>query len=114
MFSTVAEGSEKHTTALGAEEMQKLYEERLQSNEKWQSSSYVIQLQQSTEHVKFGANRWMTFQQLTDKYGSQDTAQNIVDEKLANPQLANSQVKRHPDCPKRDETQLNDLTLPKS
>ena len=112
MFSTIAEGWEKHITVLGPEEMQKLYEEWLQSNEKWQSSSYVIQLQQSTEHVKFGANRWMTFQQLTDKYGSQEIAQNIVDEKRANPQLAQSQIKRHPDCPKRDETQLNDVTWP--
>lgn len=93
-------------TLPGPEEMQKLYEEWLSSNEQWQSSSYVIQLQQSHKFTKLGARRWMTFREISAKYSSDEIAQSIVDEKKANRQLAATQIKKHPDCPKREETQL--------
>ena len=86
--------------------MQKLYEEWLSSNEQWQSSTYVIQLQQSHKFTKLGARRWMTFRELSSKYSSDEVAQAIVDEKRANKHLAATQIKKHPDCPKREDTQL--------
>lgn len=88
------------------EEMQKLYEEWLSSNEQWQSSSYVIQLQQSHKFTKLGARRWMTFREISAKYSSDEIAQSIVDEKKANRQLAATQIKKHPDCPKREDMTL--------
>ena len=87
--------------------MQKLYEEWLASNEKWTSSSWVVQMETSSEFSKLGARRWMTFQQISEKYKSAEVAQCIVDEKRANKVLASQQIKRHPDCPSRDETKLH-------
>ena len=92
---------------LGPLDMQKLYEEWLQSNEKWSSSSYVIQLQQSSEHVKMGARRWMTFKEISSKYSSDEIATCSVEEKKANPVLREQSIKRHPDCPSRDDAKLH-------
>lgn len=87
--------------------MQKLYEEWLASNEQWTRSNYVVQLQQSHEFTKVGARRWMTFNEIAEKYKSEEVASCIVEEKTSNKALAPYQIKRHPDCPKRDEPKLH-------
>lgn len=91
---------------LGPEDMQKLYEEWLQCEEKWSKSSYVIQLQQTSEFCRMGARRWMTYAQICDKYKSSDIATCIVEEKKSNPKLA-GQMKPHPDCPSKKEPKLH-------
>ena len=91
--------------------MQKLYEEWLGSNEQWSRSNYVVQLQQSHEFTKVGARRWMTYQEIAEKYKSNDVADCIVEEKQSNKALAPYQIKRHPDCPKRDEPKLHLLDV---
>ena len=83
--------------------MSKLWEEWLQSNECWSSSALVIQLKQTTEFTKMGARRWMTYQEICDKYKSSDVADSIVEEKRTS-RDAKTHIKRHPDCPKRDDT----------
>ena len=87
--------------------MQKLYEEWLASNEQWTRSNYVVQLQPSHEFTKVGARRWMTFNEIAEKYKSEEVASCIVEEKTSNKALAPYQIKRHPDCPKRDEPKLH-------
>ena len=67
--------------SLGLEDMQKLYEEWLAASECWSSSTYVIQLQQTSEFIKMGARRWVTFSQICEKYKSEDVATCIIEEK---------------------------------
>lgn len=67
--------------SLGLEDMQKLYEEWLSASECWSSSTYVIQLQQTSKFIKMGARRWMTFSQICEKYKSEDVATCIIEEK---------------------------------
>lgn len=93
--------------SLGVEEMTKLWEEWLNSNERWSSSNYVVQLQQTTEHTKLGARRWMTYKEIVSKYQSEEVATCIVEEKRNNKAVAGSHIKRHPDCPHLDVTKLH-------
>lgn len=44
----------------------------------------------------------MTFQQIAEKYKSEEVARRIVEAKLADPELRRTQVKDHPDCPESE------------
>lgn len=87
--------------------MPKIYEEWLSSNEQWNRSTWVLQLQQSSEFTRLGARRWMTYKQICQKYESSDVADSIVAEKRGNKQLASQQIKRRPDVPWRDDAKLH-------
>lgn len=51
---------------------------------------------------KHGARVWLTKQQLTKKYGCPQVAQQIVDAKMSDAELFESQTKPHPDAPQSE------------
>lgn len=80
-----------------------LWEEWLGSSENWNQSSYAITLSCKHEQEKVGARRWMTYNQILEKYhNNADVAQSIVDHKESDPALSKTHIKRHPDAPSRD------------
>lgn len=83
-----------------------LWEEWLGASEKWSSSKYVLTLSKQHTHEKIGARRWMTRKLLVEKCGDETIADDIIETKKANEQLAATQIKRHPDAPHRDEPRL--------
>lgn len=83
-----------------------LWEEWLSSNENWKVSNYAMRLSKSHTHEVIGARRWMTFNQLCDKYQDQDVAESIRTAKLSNPEMKDH-VKPHPDNPDNPATHLH-------
>ena len=79
--------------------MATLYEQWLGSEELWNKTSLVQELQSRTVHEKKGCNRWMTRAQIEEKYHSAKVAQEIVDNKTNDPALSRTHVMQHPDAP---------------
>lgn len=76
-----------------------LFEEWAGSGEDWNSSELVVQMKHSRRHTKRGCRKWLTRQQLIDKYHSAETADDIIQHKLDNQMLSKTQVRWHPDLP---------------
>ena len=57
------------------------------------------ELRVSVRHRRRGARRWLTLHELTLKYGSERVARRIAEHKLADAELARTQVRFHPDAP---------------
>ena len=86
-----------------------LWEEWLGASEKWSKSKYVITLTTQKTHEKIGARRWMTRKHLIEKYGDETIADDIIETKKAHPELKDTQIKRHPDAPHRDDPRLQSV-----
>lgn len=78
--------------------MTMLFEEWLSSGEDWRTSQYIVQLQRTERRETMGARRWMTREQISAKYESDEVADQIILEKTNNPAMKN-QMKPHPDVP---------------
>lgn len=65
----------------------------------WKESHIYLQLSQRTRHRKVGRRSWLTKPELVKKYGDQDAATLIWDNKIAEDDGSGSQVRPHPDCP---------------
>ena len=88
----------------GLVEMQNIYEKWLSCGENWQKSTWCISLTTTSTSSRRGARRWMTFQQISAKYSSDEIAQEIVDQKMTDD--FEEHRKPHPDLPHRTETFL--------
>ncbi|CAK9073796.1 unnamed protein product [Durusdinium trenchii] len=76
-----------------------LYEQWAQCDGHWTESSLYKELRVSVRHRRRGARRWLTLHELTLKYGSERVARRIAEHKLADAELARTQVRFHPDAP---------------
>ncbi|CAK9038658.1 Uncharacterized protein SCF082_LOCUS22708 [Durusdinium trenchii] len=87
-----------------SEKLALLYEQRVQCEGHWKESSFVKELRVTNRSRKKGARKWMTKQELIQKFGSERLAMRIIEAKQNDPVLAKSQIRCHPDCP--DEPEL--------
>ena len=82
-----------------------LFEAWLACDGKWSTSSFLQTLKRTREHATKGCWRWFTRRQLVEKY-NESIADAIISNKMSDPKLKEEQVRRHPDCPERDDSQL--------
>ena len=90
----------------GSDTLGILWDEWLGANENWKKFTYAIRLKKTHSHEKIGARRWMTFKQLVAKYEDKEVAESIKAAKKNDPELRDSHVKCHPDCPDNPATRL--------
>ena len=83
----------------GSGKLQILMDEWMATRGDWKSSRLYKQMTVRTMERKHGARVWLTKLQLARKYGCGIVAQQIVDSKMADPEVAAMQSKPHPDCP---------------
>lgn len=83
----------------GSSKLQILMEEWLVTRGDWKSSKLYEKMTLRKMERKHGARVWLTKQQLTMKYGCDQVAQQIVDAKMSDPELVETQTKPHPDAP---------------
>ncbi|CAK9069365.1 Uncharacterized protein SCF082_LOCUS34741 [Durusdinium trenchii] len=81
-------------------------DEWLSCNGEWRKSTLFKKMIERKTTSTHGARVWMTFQQIAEKYKSEEVARRIVEAKLADPELRRTQVKDHPDCPESEELRL--------
>ena len=83
-----------------------LFEEWLACDGKWHASSFIQRLQHRKEFSKHGCYRWMTRSILVEKYGTEELADEVIENKLQDAETRKSQVKAHPDFPKNEKMTL--------
>ena len=74
-------------------------DEWLSCQGQWRKSALYFKIKSSRKTSHHGARLWMTFGQISAKYGSEDIARDIVKAKTEDPEVAATQSKPHPDCP---------------
>lgn len=80
--------------------MQLLLDEWISCAGQWKSSALYKKIVQRKTTSSHGARVWLTFQQISQKYGSEEVARQIVEAKLALDEDARKlQIKDHPDAP---------------
>ena len=65
----------------------------------WKESALYIRMSSKKAFKKRGCRAWLTFQQIAERYGSEDVARQITETKLGDEEARRSQVREHPDCP---------------
>ena len=79
-------------------EMTYIYESWLASGEKWTKCSVYLNVTSNLGTRRRGVKKWLTFAEISKQYGER-VATAIVEHKLASPELAEEEVRWHPDCP---------------
>ena len=82
--------------------MADLYEKWLSCGEDWTSSCWAVSLETTATENRRGCRRWMTEEQISQKYNSPAIAKEIVQAK-SQPEFKH-QRKPHPDLPSRKES----------
>ena len=82
-----------------------MFESWLTSSEDWKSSKLLLTLRSKTSKTKRGLRRWMTFQQMVAQWG-EEIALEMKNHKEADEHLRKTEIRRHPDLPKRDDSRL--------
>lgn len=89
------------------EMMNVLFEQWMITGGEWSKSELVIQARSSFRGRRRGSRQWFTRKQLIDKYGGcEDTADQIIASKTADPITKQACVRRHPELHWRDDMQL--------
>ncbi|CAK9106672.1 Uncharacterized protein SCF082_LOCUS49684 [Durusdinium trenchii] len=70
----------------------------------WKSSDFYMSILNSSRERKQGSRRWLTRQQVIEKYQSEEIGNAICDAKLRDPETAREQTKCHPDLPDREDS----------
>ena len=78
-----------------------LYEDWITSGEDWKKSRLLQIIRSKDSLSKQGLRRWCTFQEMVARWGQQ-VAEDIRDHKMADERLRQTEVRSHPDCPKRE------------
>ena len=74
-------------------------EEWMACQGEWSKSTLYERMTASKSVRKRGARTWLTKQQIATKYGDMSIAEEIVQAKLADETLRETQTKPHPDAP---------------
>eukprot|EP00438_Fugacium_kawagutii_P000155 Skav223605 [mRNA] locus=scaffold493:641546:642457:+ [translate_table: standard] len=89
------------------EMMNVLFEQWVITGGEWSKSELVIQAKSSFTGRRRGSRQWFTKKQLMDKYGGcEDTADQIIASKLADPITKQACVRPHPELPWRNDLML--------
>ena len=72
----------------------------------WKQSKLYQRMTAKRTERKHGARVWLTRPQLLMKYGSQEVVDEIVNAKLSDPELKETQTKPHPDAPQSEARQI--------
>lgn len=80
-----------------------MFEDWVNSNENWQSSSLLVRQRTSHSSKQVGGRRWFTWKQLADKYQSEEVANEIVAVKESDNK---DQIRLHPELPDRKDLRL--------
>ena len=83
----------------GSEKLQVLQDAWTECSGQWKTSSLYLKFTNKTTSRSHGARKWLTRQQLTRKYESEDIADSICDTKDQDPELRKTHTKPHPDAP---------------
>ena len=86
----------------GREKLQVLMDEWMSCGGKWKQSAFYKRCTDRTTHSERGARVWMTRQQISNKYQSDDVANRICQQKIDDPELYRTQTKSHSDCDLED------------
>ena len=78
-----------------------LFDAWVTSEESWSKSRLLQILRSKDSNLKKGLRRWSTFQEMADRWGK-TVAEDIVNHKLADKNLREREVRKHPDCPERE------------
>ena len=80
-----------------SDQLQLLLEQWVTCGGQWKASEFYYQIKQKKRNRRHGCRKWLTLSELTNKYGSQDIAMSIVEQKLQDAEVAREQVRCHPD-----------------
>ena len=81
------------------QKLQLLFEQWVSANENWSSSSLIVRMKNSHRKSHKGGRRWLSFEQISMKYQSDEVAREITSTKEADPILRKTDTKQHPDRP---------------
>ena len=79
-------------------EMAYIYESWLAAGENWTQISVYLSATSTTGTRRRGVKRWLTYAEIERQYGA-TVAKAMVDHKLNTPELAENEVRFHPDAP---------------
>ena len=80
------------------ERLQILQEQWIGCGGVWKESALYLRMTSKNTFRKRGSRAWLTFQQIAERYGSEDVARQITEAKLADEDMRRLQVRQHPDC----------------
>ena len=82
-----------------------IYESWLASGEKWTKCSVYLNVTSNMGTRRRGVKKWLTYAEISKQYGER-VATAIIEHKLASPELAEEEVRWHPDCPGNEASPL--------
>ena len=102
----ILSSSQHLTNGQGSGKLQVLMEEWVATAGDWKQSKLYQRMTAKRTERKHGARVWLTRPQLLMKYGSQEVVDEIVNAKLSDPELKETQTKPHPDAPQSEARQI--------
>ena len=63
----------------------------------WSQSEFFLSIKQKRKNRTYGSRRWMCKAEIQAKFGSAEVAQQIIDAKMADPELKKTQVRANKD-----------------
>lgn len=88
----------------GQEKLAVLQEAWASCDGKWNESELFLKMTNRSSHSTYGVRVWMTRGELAKKYGSEEIANVIAENKLNDPVLCKTCVQWHKDAPGNKET----------
>ena len=86
--------------------MQYLFESWSQAAEEWKKSTVYINVCEKSGTVRRGVRKWVTKAQLVQSVG-REVAEAIIENKMNNERLRETEVRTHPDAMEGDEARLS-------
>ncbi|CAL1165977.1 unnamed protein product [Cladocopium goreaui] len=80
-----------------SDRLQVLLEQWLACSGQWKASEFYYQARQKKRSRRHGCRKWLTRSEIATKYGSFDTADGIIAQKMRDPEISKDQIRCHPD-----------------
>lgn len=80
-----------------SDRLQVLLEQWLACSGQWKASEFYYQARQKKRSRRHGCRKWLTRSEIATKYGSFDTADSIIAQKMRDPEISKDQIRCHPD-----------------
>ena len=90
--------------------MQALYEAYLAAGENWQKSKLLVSIKSRKSNSSIGLRRWCTLKTMVETFGK-EIAEEMRDRKLNDPTLAETETRKHPELPHREDWKSNKFKL---
>ena len=86
--------------------MSTLYESWTQCGGDWKKSTIYLNATSKDTNKRRGERRWMVWKEIVEKFGLQG-ATDLVEYKKSKPDLAENEIRKHPNAPDSKETRSN-------